>query len=470
MQSSWDEELPDCRYEHKQPSLIKPSSHTPNHMLYLSNLDDQKFLRFSIKYLYLFQKSVPINLLKHSLSRVLVDYYPLAGRLKNLQSHHEHHDDDYDDDGDDDGDDDDKLQVDCNGEGAVFAEAFMDLSAQEFLQISNKPCKSWRKLLFRVDAPTFVDTPPLVVQVTKLRCGGMILCTAINHCLCDGIGTSQFLQAWAYLTTKPNGSVPITPFHSRHVFKPRSPSSLLPSVHPAFTKTVYNPTIGDCLSLNLYLQSQPLVPASLTYTASNILCLKSQCVPSLKSTTFEVLASHTWRSWAKSLDLQPLLEVKLLFSMNIRNNVIPEIPKGYYANGFVLACAKTTVNELVDGNLHHVVKLVQEAKSSLTDNRISEIIALLEDKNVKTDLTTSLVISQWSRLGLESLDFGEGTPLHMGPLTSDIYCLFLPVVGDSNDIRVLLSLPKSVISKFEYYMNKFLDSSNVVANTNGEFV
>ncbi|KAI3717700.1 hypothetical protein L1987_69477 [Smallanthus sonchifolius] len=461
MQRSWDEELPDCRYEHKQPSLIKPSSPTPNHMLYLSNLDDQKFLRFSIKYLYLFQKSVPVNLLKHSLSRVLVDYYPLAGRL---QSHHEHDDDD-DGDGDD-----DKLQVDCNGEGAVFAEACMDLSAQEFLQVSNKPCKSWRKLLFRVDAPTFVDNPPLVVQVTKLRCGGMILCTAINHCLCDGIGTSQFLHAWAYLTTKPNGSVPIMPFHSRHVFKPRSPSSLLPSVHPAYTKNVGNPTIGDCMSLNQYLQSQPLVPASLTYTACNIVCLKTQCVPSLKCTTFEVLASHTWRSWAKSLDLQPSLEVKLLFSMNIRNNVIPEIPKGYYANGFVLACAKTTVNELVEGNLHHVVKLVQEAKSSVTDNRVSDIIAILEDKNVKTDLTTSLVISQWSRLGLERLDFGEGMPLHMGPLTSDIYCLFLPVVGDPNAIRVLVSLPKSVISKFEYYMNKFLDSNNVVANKNGEKV
>ncbi|XP_076948655.1 alcohol acyltransferase 9-like [Bidens hawaiensis] len=462
MQSSWDEELPDCCYEHKQPSLIKSCSPTPNHTLYLSNLDDQKFLRFSIKYLYLFQKCVPIILLKHSLSRVLVDYYPLAGRLKNLQSCH--------DDDTNNNNNDDKLQVDCNGEGAVFAEAFMDLSAQEFLQVSKKPCKSWRKLLFKVDAPAFVDTPPLVVQVTKLRCGGMIICTAINHCLCDGIGTSQFLHAWAHFTTKPTSSLPITPFHSRHVFKPRSPSSHLPSIHPAFTKSVDNPTTGyHSLSLSQYLHSQPLVPVSLTYTASNIVRLKSQCVPPIKCTTFEVLASHTWRSWAKSLDLELTLEVKLLFSMNIRNKINPEIPKGYYANGFVLACAKTNVKELTDdNNLHHVVKLIQEAKSSLTEDHVSGILSLLGDKNVRTDLATSLVISQWSKLGLESLDFGEGMPLHMGPLTSDIYCLFLPVVGDSNAIRVLVSLPKSVVSKFEYYMNKFLDPTNGVATNNGE--
>ncbi|KAF5796939.1 putative omega-hydroxypalmitate O-feruloyl transferase [Helianthus annuus] len=307
------------------------------------------------------------------------------------------------------------------------------------------------------------------LQVTKLRCGGMIICTAINHYLCDGIGTSQFLHAWAHLTRNPTNSVPITPFHSRHVFNPMSPSSHLPFVHPAFTKNANKQTLKDHnLTLNQYLQSQPLVPASLTYTAANIHSLKSQCVPSLKCTTFEVLASHTWRSWAKSLDLEPSLEVKLLFSMNIRNKITPEIPKGYYANGFVLACAKTNVKELVDGNLHHVVKLVQDAKSSLTDDSVSGILLLLEDKNVSTDLATSLVISQWSKLGLESLDFGEGMPLHMGPVSSDIYCLFLPIIGDSNAIRVLVSLPKSVVSKFEYYMNTFLQTNNVLATKIGE--
>ncbi|XP_024976805.1 omega-hydroxypalmitate O-feruloyl transferase [Cynara cardunculus var. scolymus] len=458
MQRSSNEELPDCCYQENQPSLIKPSSPTPNHMLHLSNLDDQKFLRFSIKYIYLFQNSVTIHLLKLSLSRVLVDYYPLAGRLKTLLSPHD----------DDDHGDDQKLQVDCNGEGAVFAEASMDITVQEFLQISHKPNKSWRKLLFRVDARTFLDAPPLVIQVTKLRCGGMIVCTSINHCLCDGIGTSQFLHDWAYLTTKPIDSIPITPFHSRHMFKPRSPSSHLPLLHPAFTKNVPNSTAEDSFSVNRYLHSQPLVPASLTYTASNIMRLKSQCVPSIKCTTFEVLASHTWLSWVKSLNLAPSLEVKLLFSMNIRNRVNPKIPKGYYANGFVLACAKTTVKGLVNSNLHNVVKLVQEAKLALTDDCVNSILEMLEDKNIKTDLTASLVISQWSKLGLEDLDFGEGKPLHMGPLTSDIYCLFLPVIGHPNDIRVLVSLPKGLVSKFEYYMNRFLDSNNVEATGNCE--
>lgn len=143
------EELPDCFYYHNQPTLIPPHTPTPTHFLYLSNLDDQKFLRFSIKYLYLFRKSVSSDLLKLSLSRVLVDYYPLAGRLTTNSLNDNH-----------------KLLVDCNGQGAVFAEAFMDTTAHELLEFARRPSRSLRKLLYRVEAHSFLDIPPLVVQVS----------------------------------------------------------------------------------------------------------------------------------------------------------------------------------------------------------------------------------------------------------------------------------------------------------------
>jgi len=143
--------------------------------------------------------------------------------------------------------------------------------------------------------------------------------------------------------------------------------------------------------------------------------------------------------------------VKLLFSVNVRR--IVELPQGYYGNGFLLACAESSVEELVEGNLRQGVKVVQEAKARLKEEEyVRSMVDLLEDKTVKTDLSTSLVISQWSRLGLEEVDFGEGKPLHMGPLTSDIYCLFLPVAGDANAIRVLLSVPETMVERFQYHM------------------
>ncbi|KAJ7957788.1 omega-hydroxypalmitate O-feruloyl transferase [Quillaja saponaria] len=437
-------DLPDCFYP-SQPITIRPSSQTPKHSLYLSNLDDQKFLRFSIKYLYLFKKSVSCDSLKCSLSRVLVYYYPLAGRLRTNSEN------------------DNKFDVDCNGEGAVFAEAFMDITSEEFLQFSKLPNRSWRKLLYKVEAPSFLDVPPLVVQVTNLRCGGMILCTAINHCLCDGIGTSQFLHAWAHFTTNPQTNLPILPIHIRHVLKSWNPLQIK-FPHPGYTKITPSPPQVDIVQ---FLQSQPLGPTYFTFTPSDIVYLKKQCVPSLKCTTFEVLATHTWRSWVRSLDLSPSLNVKLLFSINIRKKLNPEIPEGYYGNGFVLGCAESTVKDLVTANLHHGVKSVQQAKAMVNHDYIMSMVDLLEDKTVKTDLCTSLVISPWSKLGLEEVDFGEGKPLHMGPLTSDIYCLFLPVIGDFNAVGVLMSVPESMADKFEYYMKELWDEKDNGDANNG---
>uniref|UniRef100_A0A0E0KMU1 Uncharacterized protein n=1 Tax=Oryza punctata TaxID=4537 RepID=A0A0E0KMU1_ORYPU len=52
-------------------------------------------------------------------------------------------------------------------QGALFAEAFLPiLTAADFLRTSAKPHKSWRKLLYRLDAATFVAVRPLVVQIS----------------------------------------------------------------------------------------------------------------------------------------------------------------------------------------------------------------------------------------------------------------------------------------------------------------
>nr|XP_010936667.1 fatty alcohol:caffeoyl-CoA acyltransferase [Elaeis guineensis] len=425
-------EIPDCYYP-REPTLVRPSSSTPRHRLYLSNLDDQKFLRFSIKYLYLYKRSVEVEVLKVSLSKVLVEYYPFAGRLKISEQ------------------DGEKLEVDCNGEGALFAEGYVDLSVAEFLEGSRRPNKSWKKLLHRVESQSFVSVPPLVVQVTHLSCGGMILSTSINHCLCDGIGSAQFLHAWAQTTAKPNANLPVTPFHGRYALKPRTPPCI-PFFHPEFTGPPAGEPAMDLLTQ--FLLSQPLVPVAVTFSASQILHLKKQCIPSIKCTSFEVLASHVWRAWIKSLDPPPSLRVKLLFSVNVRKRLKPELPRGYYGNGFVLGCAETSVDQLVTSNAHYGVKLVQEAKGSLDDDYIRSMIDLLEERRGKPDLSSTLVISPWSKLGLEDLDFGVGRPLHMGPLASEIYCLFLPVIGDLNAFTMLVSVPQSIAERFEQYCLK----------------
>lgn len=141
--------VPECYYP-KEPTLVTPSSQTPKHTIYLSNLDEQRFLRFSIKYLFVFKKSVGLETLKSSLSKVLEEYYPFAGRLRASSEDAE------------------KLELECNGEGALFAEAYASISIDEFLEASKRPNMSWKKLLYRLENASFIGVPPLVIQVHLL--------------------------------------------------------------------------------------------------------------------------------------------------------------------------------------------------------------------------------------------------------------------------------------------------------------
>ncbi|CAM0871952.1 unnamed protein product [Alopecurus aequalis] len=428
----------DCHY-HTEPVLVTPSQPTPGHTLYLSNIDDQLLLRFSVEYLFVFTGGVDVDALRGALSRVLVDYYPLAGRLRPSNETEG------------------KLVVDCNAEGALFGEGFLaGLTAAEFLRGHAKPHESWRKLLHGVEPHSFVGVPPLVVQVTHLGCGGTILCTAISHCLCDGIGAAHFLHSWARAARSEDADPLVLPAHDRHVLRPHCP----PCVgfkHPAYSSDSLAPA-----STSLF--AGPLAPVSLTFTAAHVQRLKKRCVEC--TTSFEALAAHVLCAWVRSLDDPPSdLHVKLLFTVNVRRRVKPELPGGYYGNGIAFACAESTVGQLMvpfSGAHHHAVSLVQAAKESVGDDYVRSTIDLLElRRDAMPDLAPSLVISAWTWMGLEDLDFGTGRPVHVGPLTSEIYCLFLPVVGDANGIAALVSVPEAAAERFEHWCLNGLDDLNL---------
>uniref|UniRef100_A0ACD5VDA8 Uncharacterized protein n=1 Tax=Avena sativa TaxID=4498 RepID=A0ACD5VDA8_AVESA len=439
------------------PFLVPPRRPTPRRTLYLSNLDDQRFLRFSIKYLYVFPAAaaaaVPAAALRDALGEALVEYYPLAGRLRHGEDGEEG-----------------KLVVECNAEGALFAEGSLPgLAAADFLRGGGaRPHRSWRKLLYRVDAHSFVAVPPLVVQVTHLGCGGMMLCTAINHCLCDGVGTAQFLHAWARAARSPDmaaaGNHPVV--HDRRALRPRCPPRV-EFPHPEYQCHDVVADDDDAPSLLAHLLGQPLAPVSLTFTAERLAHLKKQLLassPSLKRcTSFEALAATVWRAWVRALDPPAPLRVKLLFSVNARRRLTPELPDGYYGNGFVLGCAESTAAQVaVEADTATVVRLVQEAKERVDDAYVRSMVDLLEERRgAKPDLSASLVISAWTRLGLEDLDFGAGAAAHMGPLTSEIYCVFVPVAGDPGGVTVLVSVPQAATDRFEHYCCNPMDARGV---------
>ncbi|XP_031474719.1 alcohol acyltransferase 9-like [Nymphaea colorata] len=428
------EELPECQLL-SPPLLVPPLSATPNLVLYLSNLDDHRFIRFSVKYLFLFRAPSPpeVPAIRSSLSSLLVHYHPLAGRLRRSPA------------------DDAKLEIVCSGEGALFSEGFMDISADAFLRAAKSPNRSWRQLLYRIPGHDFLSTPPLVIQATHLNCGGMLLCVGMNHCVCDGIGSAQFLRAWAEMCRHPDAPLSVQPCWGREALRPRLPLKIQ-FPHPEFAQPDPDPCPEDRPPA---AAAEPLVPVSITFGADRILQLKRLCMPLLKCTSFEVLAAHVWRCWARAMARKT---VKLLFTADVRSRLDPPLPAGYYGNGFVLACAECNPEVLGHESICGAVKAVQSAKAAaLSDAHVRSVVDLLEERRPMVDLGSSLVVTQWSRLGLERVDFGTGLPAHVGPISSEVHCIFLPVVGQPEAVTILVSMPESRAHKFECYLRDLAD-------------
>lgn len=422
----------------KELNVIIPNEPTPTRVLPLSAMDSQLFLRFTIEYLFLYKASPGLDpgattaRIKNALAKALVPYYPLAGRVRAKP-------------------DGSSLEVVCRAQGALFIEAFSDYTINDFDK-APKYVAQWRKLLYYV-ADVLKGAPPLVMQLTWQKDGSAALGVGINHCVCDGIGSAEFLNLFGELSTsqRPCQLSDYKPkaIWDRHLLNPL-PKKLLNSVsHPEFNR------VPDLCGFLSRFSSERLTPTSITFDKRCISELKklafSSSRPSeLAYTSFEVLSAHVWRSWARALNLPSNQILKLLFSINVRNRVNPSLPSGYYGNAFVLGCAQTSVKDLTEKGLGYASMLIKKAKDRVDNEFVQSVVNSVSGARACPDSVGVLILSQWSRLGLERVDFGMGKPIHVGPVCCDRYCLFLPVFNQTDAVKVMVAVPTGGVDKYEH--------------------
>ncbi|KAI3508475.1 hypothetical protein L1887_23483 [Cichorium endivia] len=427
----------------KEAVFIVPSDPTPSHILKLSAIDSQLFLRFTINYLLIYNpphhrragyRSAITAFVKDALARALVPYYPLAGRVRARS-------------------DGSCLEVVCRGQGAVFVESTGEYTVSDF-ERAPRYVTEWRKLLALEVTDALGGAPPLVVQLTWLADDSAALGIGFSHCICDGIGSVEFLNHFASLANcrrygaaeefKPK------PIWERHLLDP-TPYRLKTNHHPEFI-----PVHDHCNFLTRFNQDQ-LTPTSTTFHEWRINELKTLVAstrqlsnPSV--TSFEVLSAHIWRSWARALNFPPRQTLKLLFSINIRNRVKPSLPSEYYGNAMVLGCAQTTSNELTNNGLGYAAELIREAKNRVDDGFVREVVELvsLNRSSQVPDSVGVLILSQWSKVGLDSVDFGLGKPVQVSPVCTDKYCILLPVPDQNRSVKCMLALPSVSVGMYEH--------------------
>ncbi|MFS7990008.1 putative benzyl alcohol O-benzoyltransferase [Helianthus anomalus] len=85
--------------------------------------------------------------------------------------------------------------VDCSGEGVLFIEAEADVTLDQFGDPLPLPLPCMEELPYDVPGSGGILNSPLVlIQVTRLLCGGFIFAVRLNHAMSDGAGLVQFLS------------------------------------------------------------------------------------------------------------------------------------------------------------------------------------------------------------------------------------------------------------------------------------
>ncbi|CAN4113384.1 unnamed protein product [Withania somnifera] len=417
-------------------SFITPSRPTPSGVLDLSVIDSIVVLRCNARTLHVFKRG-NASVIREAFGKVLVPYYPLAGRLK-VSKHNNQ-----------------LLQIECSAQGIWFVEASADCTLLDVNYLDE--ASALDDSIFDTLLPQLIhsSTPPLVghdtivdplvlVQVTEFKCGGFVMGLTFCHSICDGLGAAQFLKAVGEFARGVD-KLSVTPMWCREY--------LLPS--PSTQKEFADRETKDSSSmppppLSIPAPDQPLEHASFDIPMDEINQLKHQVMQELKMdhnvfcSSFEILAATLWRHRTRAIlnlttdkknsssntSIITIAddagdEVKLVFFANCRQLV--SLPEGFYGNCFFPVTVTASKKFMAQASLAEVVKLIKEAKAKLP----SEFLQWLDHKTYKSvngDLLNdsfapgpgvgydTIFISEWGRLGFNEVDYGWGKPVHVIPL------------------------------------------------------
>ncbi|XP_071924829.1 benzyl alcohol O-benzoyltransferase-like [Coffea arabica] len=374
---------------HKEAELIVPAKPTPQEIRPLSDIDDQKGHRFHLNVIMFY-----------SYNQCMGEKNPV-GLIEGPSN---------------------KILVNCTAEGVVFREAIAEVRLDQLRDFMQPPFRYSKEFLVDASGSTeILESPLMLIQVTRLSCGGLVLAIRINHTISDAIGLVQFLNA-----VEKNSN------------------------------SCTEPTTLDS-PLNL-------VRKSFFFGAQETKAIKKYLPPNIPyASKFDLVTAFVWRSRTIALQLDPEEIVTLTYAVNVRGKNKPKLPSGYYGNGFVSPAAVSKVNQLCNNSFVYALELVKKAKHQVTEGFIKSAIdySVLHGKPGYSTLLKDWIVSDASRAGIDKVDFGWGKPIYGGTMDGGptfnmtVYLQFRNNQGDDG-LVVPVCLPVAAMENFQKEMEKMI--------------
>ncbi|XP_021812972.1 benzyl alcohol O-benzoyltransferase [Prunus avium] len=431
----------------RQPELVAPAKATPHEFQQLSDIDDQESLRFQIPVIQFYrydpsmQGSDPVAVIREAIAETLVFYYPFAGRLREGPAR--------------------KLMVDCTAEGILFIEADADVTLQQFGDALQPPFPCLEELLYNVPGSDGVlNCPLLLIQVTRLKCGGFIFALRLNHTMGDAAGLVQFMMAVGEMAR--GARVPsIQPVWKRELLKARDPPRVT-CTHHEYDEVADNQ--GTIIPLD------DMAHRSFFFRPIEMSAIRRFVPQHLsKCSTFEVLTACLWRCRTIALQPDPAEEVRLLCIVNARAKFNPALPVGYYGNAFAFPVALTTAGRLCQNPLGYALELVKQAKADVTEEYMRSLADLMVIRGrPHFTVVGTYLVSDLTRAGFGEVDFGWGKAAYGGPAKGGVGAIpgvasfYIPFKDNNGQdgIVVPICLPAPAMERFIKELDTMLNAND----------
>uniref|UniRef100_A0A0E0L8Q6 Uncharacterized protein n=1 Tax=Oryza punctata TaxID=4537 RepID=A0A0E0L8Q6_ORYPU len=410
--------------------VVVPAEETPAGAVWLSNLD-LAARRGYTPTVYFYRRNgddkaafFAADAVRDGLARALVPFYPLAGRL-GLAG-------------------DGRVQIDCTGEGAVFVTARSGHYALDDLMSEFVPCGEMRDLFVPA---TPAPNPPcalLLVQVTYLRCGGVVLGMVLHHSVVDGRSAAHFVETWASIVRGASaGDAPVPPCFDHKLLAARPARTVLYD-HPEY-KPEPAPAPVHAITASTYAS------AIITLTKQQVAALKARCAG---ASTFRAVVALVWQCACRARALPPEAETRLYSMIDMRQRLSPPLPPGYFGNAVIRTSTVATVGEVVSNPVGHAARRAR-AVTSQGDDYARSLVDYLEGVDAmnlpRSGISRAhLRAISWLGMSLSDADFGWGSPAFMGPAimyySGFVYVMNAP--GKDGAVALALSLEPESMPEF----------------------
>ncbi|XP_039131284.1 putrescine hydroxycinnamoyltransferase 1-like [Dioscorea cayenensis subsp. rotundata] len=425
--------------------MVVPNEETPKHRIWLSNLDVLE-PRDHEPTFYLYKPNgdpnfFSVDTLKKALSKVLVTFYPLAGRLV------------LDGDG--------RPEVDCNAEGVLFSIARAACTVDGFGDF--RPSPVLRQLLVPSVTSPERSSILMLLQLTYFECGGVCLGCAMHHSVTDGVSALHFIKAWSEIARCGSSITSVPPFLDRTVLRARSPPTVL------FDHIEYTCDQLYCKHVSLDEIGQTCETAILTISKDQLNMLKHGLNGDRNLSTFKAVGVHLWRTACKARELDDEQDTRLYLVADARARLKPVLPMGYLGNAILITSSHLRVGDLVSKPFEYGVAEIEETVNSLDDEHIRSLVDLLEirmsDKEKvlgsRAIKDVDFLLVSWLALPIYEVDFGWGKPWFMRRACMSYVGQAYVMRGgveNSGGVSVSVAFEREKMVRFKEIFYKDLDS------------